>query len=315
MTRVIEGGEYLLPEEFDAVCIEEWLVARESHPALPGSAGDYVFAHENPDAWPLVRLPSGVSLSQAKAMMALLEPVYRFNPYHGKDGKFASSNAMGSWAPMSMGAAREEQAALNMSEYGPGISANQAQLLADRQIPAGMRVFASKNGGRTYVHKDADVDDEHLGMMFRDMDNLSERFPVDGKMVINVQPRYKFTDNALGETVISKPVFRFSDDMVMGRNIKRDPDHTFHPEGFYTNPRKNLIAHEYGHAVDKRVSVRNQQETAFWKSQKDGLSRYGRGYNASEGFAEAFSDYITTPKGAWMKGTQSYVDRYGWEGK
>ena len=66
------GGECLLPHEFDAVLIEEWLESRDQNPALSNSADpDYVWAHENPDAWPLVRLPAGLSESAAKAIMSM----------------------------------------------------------------------------------------------------------------------------------------------------------------------------------------------------------------------------------------------------
>src|SRR5674476_275032 len=100
-----QDPETMPVEEFDGQCITDYWAAKDRghHPPLPHGAedGGYEWAHENPDAWEFVTLPSGVDADTARATMAnsvafqerydANDAEYRRNKVHGKGGKFASS--------------------------------------------------------------------------------------------------------------------------------------------------------------------------------------------------------------------------------
>lgn len=64
--------ELIPADEYDALQISEWLEYRAYLPLRPASArwDDFEWADQNPDAWPMVTLPPGMSVAEAKATMA-----------------------------------------------------------------------------------------------------------------------------------------------------------------------------------------------------------------------------------------------------
>lgn len=99
MRKYERDPESIPADEYDALLITEWLAHREYSPMLPKSADlEYNWAHENPDAWPLVDLPTGMGLSEAKTLMATRATFtrsLRFNENHDELGRFTSGDSVG----------------------------------------------------------------------------------------------------------------------------------------------------------------------------------------------------------------------------
>ena len=170
-----------------------------------------------------------------------------------------------------------------------------------------------------YVKGHAKVTEEGLAGFAKDFDECKSRFPLKHPAAISVEGHTRLRDKGTGmqnlaETTIygdkRSAMFRFSDKVVEGQ-ITMPKGANFHPNGYYHDARRNVVSHEYGHAYMKDpLSVDSK---AFWEQQKSGLSRYGQ-TSVWEGFAEAFSDYMTSDQSKWMSATKNYRFKYGWKG-
>lgn len=76
-----------------------------------------------------------------------------------------------------------------------------------------------------------------------------------------------------------------------------------------------VIAHEWGHVMDRRLVVPEPKElfdTWVRKPYGVGLSQYGRS-SPAEAYAESFADWVTSGGKTVNPATLAYRDHYGWE--
>lgn len=214
----------------------------------------------------------------------------RANPYHDKEGKFASKNGKGT------------------GSYNPG---------AWKEVPknsvplAPNALYVAKNGGATYVESQP-VSPEKRKKILATLDDLHTRFPPKSDV-----PTTVFIDNiddgSYGMTVRGKPVMMI--DAVRAKDVGETGE--FMPSAFmHKDGIQYVIAHEWGHVIDTRSSddvVEHDivKVNGVWK-QIDGMSSYGK-TDPREGFAEAFADFYITDGKSNNPATKAYVEEEGWQ--
>lgn len=251
----------------------------------------------------------------------------RFNPHHGSDGKFASSNGFkaGAWSgddEKSQIASHDHiQAQFAESFQNQGMTKEQAESLAQRQadtlgyVYVNGPVTVAMTRGASVLWSDSDRQ-EFLG----NVDELQTRFPLKGDVHITVMGDSAFPQIpggiVQGETAqLGHPVMRFNADGIKpGGTLVGDLNEgqKYHAPGYAdAGAMRYTMAHEWGHATDTNSNA--AVKTVNTMADKGGLtSEYGK-TNPREAYAEAFASWAI--EGDKSPVGKLYNDQFHWSEK
>lgn len=272
----------------------------------------------------------------------LIQEVKKFNPYHGKDGRFSSSTGYASFTIRTKDPAKQHMADMAIARMkeraaadGPGRVAGAEKAVKDI-FGAGTSV--------NFKGMDPDVADETVAAVKKVVD----RYPIIKDAIKGFttddtdEATFKTKDTVMaaydnGSKLIHLNTKYYGDKAEFEKAVKESVDSKFHPEGLKSD---SIIVHEMGHAIDhyvsevtlgyreanwygERISTRkwnNDINAAKRKGEKvttftirDNLSLYGS-KSPSEYFAEGFSEGImsATPRKtavSIMKHLDGYVKK------
>lgn len=244
---------------------------------------------------------------------------WRFNPNHGSDGKFSSSNfRAGAWQPVDLQTRHDE---LEKKYVSLDIPADKAGDLATRAIdPSSIELV---NGDVTLNFKKEAIDDfggadsKDTTAFIHGVEDLQTRFPLKGNVTIDVQPNRMFHNDGggivQGETIeLGHGDMRFNSGGLKTDSPLVPAKSDFHgPVQPEVGPMKWTLAHEWGHAQDHEAVTAKREAQA--KAIKQGVATHYGQFSSDESYAEAFAAF--TVKGRDDPLAKLYDDQFHWSEK
>lgn len=220
--------------------------------------------------------------------------VEKFNPYHGKDGRFASSTGYASFtirtkdpkkqhmADMAVAREKERHATSNTSRVDNAESTLKSMLKPDAVV---------KLKGC-----DPDVADEAVASVKKVMD----RYPIakdaiDGIVTDDTEVEtFKNNPNVMaaydnGTRMVYLNTKYFGDKATMDREYDKAVEGKYHPEGTKSD---SVITHEIGHALDWHVSaeVFGRQEV-YWRGERISRRKWNNDIHAAQRKGESMTNF------------------------
>lgn len=191
--------------------------------------------------------------------------------------------------------------------YTPEYAKNLAQGVAEKNIPAGAKVYTDAAGKFTIVDHKGDTPPEMIHEAQHELIALNKANPLPGHLLVH------FTGDKLGVGAATSTPYgiMLAKEVTEGKNFSPGFSSFFMPSAESVSKVRYHIAHEYGHALmQKSENIGGPMN--LHKEHKEHLSPYGQ-HDHKEGYAEAFADWHLTGGKTTNPATQAYAKKFGWK--